>query len=129
MTKETAVGTIFVPQPMDCETAAEPPSPTDYRPGIGHNNPPPDLPPVFVTYAELRGLGVKYSRKHLLDLMRRRLFPQARQMSANRVAWVRAEVLEHLATRPIARAALFQKKILADAEQPLEITRRRGAKW
>jgi predicted DNA-binding transcriptional regulator AlpA len=66
--------------------------------------------PVFVTYAELRGLGVKFSRKHLLDMMRGGHFPQARQLSANRVAWLRAEVLEYLVTRPVARAALSRKK-------------------
>jgi predicted DNA-binding transcriptional regulator AlpA len=67
-------------------------------------------PPVFVTYPELHGLGVTYSRKHLLDLMRRGLFPACRQISANRIAWVRAEILNYLETRPVARAALFKQE-------------------
>jgi predicted DNA-binding transcriptional regulator AlpA len=69
-----------------------------------------DSPPVYVTYPELRGLGVKFSRKHLLDLMRTGQFPQARQISKNRVAWIRGEILDYLANRPVARAAQSQRK-------------------
>jgi predicted DNA-binding transcriptional regulator AlpA len=62
---------------------------------------------LLVTYSELREFGVHFSRKHLLDLMKRDLFPKCRQVSANRVAWMRVEIEDYnVASRPIARAAL-----------------------
>jgi predicted DNA-binding transcriptional regulator AlpA len=84
----------------------------EQRPGIGHNHPPEDVSPApyYVTYPELRPLGIPYSRKHLLDLMRRRLFPPAYQLSVNRVAWRYDEIIAYRESRPIARAALFQRK-------------------
>jgi len=71
------------------------------------HHPTPPSPPncPFVIYDELREFGIPFSRKHLLDLMRRSLFPQARQISANRVAWIRAEIEAYVSTRPIVRAA------------------------
>jgi len=122
ITSETNVGTIFVQQSENGgdgrehrnQFAAETPATSvERRPGIGHNRPPPEEvlplpPPYYVTYAELRALGIPYSRKHLLDMMRGGRFPQARQLSTNRVGWVHAEILEHLATRPVARAALLR---------------------
>jgi predicted DNA-binding transcriptional regulator AlpA len=75
----------------------------------------PQDAPRYVTYRELRRYGINFSRKHLLDLMRAGKFPQARQLSANRVAWLLAEILAHCLTRPVARAALFrEKKVSAD---------------
>jgi predicted DNA-binding transcriptional regulator AlpA len=62
---------------------------------------PPDSP--FLIYAELKHYGVSHSRKHLLDLMKRDKFPAARQLSANRVAWLKSEILEYVASRPISR--------------------------
>jgi hypothetical protein len=79
-----------------------------------HRPRPPSLPNCpFVIYYELREFGIPFSRKHLLDLMRRGHFPQARQISANRIAWVRAEIEAYVSTRPIARAAQPEA---ADAE-------------
>lgn len=78
-------------------------------------------PPVFVTYPELRDLGVRYSRKHLLDLMRDGQFPQARQMSANRIAWLRDEILDYLETRPVARAAQSERKQSEAASERAEV--------
>jgi predicted DNA-binding transcriptional regulator AlpA len=63
---------------------------------------PPDSP--FLVYAELKHYGVPHSRKHLLDLMKHDKFPQARQLSANRVAWRKSEILEYVANRPVARS-------------------------
>ena len=62
---------------------------------------PPDSP--FLVYAELKHYGVPHSRKHLLDLMKRDKFPAARQLSANRVAWLKSEILEYVANRPVSR--------------------------
>jgi predicted DNA-binding transcriptional regulator AlpA len=62
---------------------------------------PPGSP--FLVYDELKQYGVPHSRKHLLDLMRRGLFPQARQLSANRVAWLKSEILAYVASRPVSR--------------------------
>jgi hypothetical protein len=53
---------------------------------------PPNSP--LIIFAELEQYGIRFSRKHILDLMRRGIFPAARQISSNRVS-----------TRPIARAA------------------------
>jgi hypothetical protein len=61
----------------------------------------------YVTYPELPDYGVpKYSRKHLLDLQRRGLFPKARQIGLNRIAWEEEEICAYVATRPIARSVL-----------------------
>jgi predicted DNA-binding transcriptional regulator AlpA len=65
--------------------------------------------PRYLTYPELAAFGVSFSRKHLLDLMRAGKFPQARQMSANRVAWLEAEIIGYLETRPVSRAVLRRK--------------------
>jgi predicted DNA-binding transcriptional regulator AlpA len=59
----------------------------------------------FVVYNELPQFGIKFSRKHLLDLMRAGLFPAARQLSANRVAWLRSELLAYVESRPVSRAS------------------------
>jgi predicted DNA-binding transcriptional regulator AlpA len=72
---------------------------------------PPDSP--FLVYAELKHYGVPHSRKHLLDLMKRDKFPAARQLSANRVAWLKTEILDYVANRPISRA--LRPKPAADA--------------
>jgi predicted DNA-binding transcriptional regulator AlpA len=70
--------------------------------GANENAAPQDAP-RYLTYPELREYGIGFSRKHLLDLMRAGKFPQARQLSANRVAWLRAEILAYCQTRPVAR--------------------------
>jgi predicted DNA-binding transcriptional regulator AlpA len=78
---------------------------------IGHNRPPSQIePPRYLTYPELRQYGVNYSRKHLIDLQRAGLFPQARQLSANRVGWVQSEIIAYLESRPVSRAALAREQ-------------------
>jgi predicted DNA-binding transcriptional regulator AlpA len=64
---------------------------------------PPGSP--LIIYEELAGYGIRHSRKHLLDLMRAKKFPAARQISANRVAWVRAEIEAYVDSLPVAWAA------------------------
>jgi predicted DNA-binding transcriptional regulator AlpA len=64
---------------------------------------PPGSP--LIIYDELIQYGIRYSRKHLLDLMRQGKFPAARQCSENRVAWVRAEIEAYVENLPIAYAA------------------------
>ena len=60
---------------------------------------------IFVTYSELPEYGIPhYSRKHLLDLQRRNLFPKAVQLSANRIGWRLGEIEAWVASRPIARS-------------------------
>jgi predicted DNA-binding transcriptional regulator AlpA len=69
---------------------------------------------VFVTYPELTNYGVPaFSRKHLIDLQRRGQFPQARQLSPNRIAWLESEILEWVASRPVAKT--FAASAPADA--------------
>jgi predicted DNA-binding transcriptional regulator AlpA len=60
---------------------------------------------VFITYRELPTHGVpKYSRKHLLDMMRRGQFPSAVQVSPNRVAWRLSDLECWKANLPAARS-------------------------
>jgi predicted DNA-binding transcriptional regulator AlpA len=56
--------------------------------------------PVFVRYDQLPDYGIRYSRVHLLRLMRRGQFPLQVQISPNRVAWRRSAILEFVANRP-----------------------------
>ncbi len=64
---------------------------------------PPGSP--LIVYDELKQYGIRFSRKHLLDLMRQGKFPAARQISRNRVAWIRAEVESYVDSLPVAYAA------------------------
>jgi predicted DNA-binding transcriptional regulator AlpA len=62
-------------------------------------------PKRFVTYPQLPDYGVPaYSRKHLLDLQRRGLFPKALQLSPNRIGWDEDSIRIWVASRPVARA-------------------------
>jgi predicted DNA-binding transcriptional regulator AlpA len=59
----------------------------------------------FVSYPELPDYGVPaFSRKHLLDLQKQGKFPKARQLSANRIAWLEDEICAWVASRPLARS-------------------------
>ena len=59
----------------------------------------------YVTYPDLPNYGVAFSRKHLLDMQREGKFPRARQLSANRVAWLETEILAWInEPRPVARS-------------------------
>jgi predicted DNA-binding transcriptional regulator AlpA len=99
-------------QPTDDVATTEP------LPGIGHNgSPEPIEPPLrYLTYPELRQFGITYSRKHLIDLQRAGLFPQARQLSANRVGWVQSEIVNFLKNRPVSRAALAREQEAVSAD-------------
>jgi prophage regulatory protein len=58
--------------------------------------------PLLVVFAELRGPPYKipYSRKHLITMRRAGEFPEPLQISANRVAWLRSDILSWIASRP-----------------------------
>ena len=62
--------------------------------------------PVFVSFNELPAYGVpKYSRVHMLRLMRRGQFPQQVQLSPNRVGWLLSgpgSIEEWLESRPLS---------------------------
>jgi predicted DNA-binding transcriptional regulator AlpA len=59
----------------------------------------------FISFSELPDYGVPaFSRKHFLDLQKRGRFPKARQLSANRIAWLEDEILDWVASRPVARS-------------------------
>jgi prophage regulatory protein len=68
----------------------------------------------YVSFAEFRGYGIKYTRVHILRLMRRGEFPRSHQITKNRVGWRRSDLLRFLASRPVARTALPQEEA-ADA--------------
>jgi predicted DNA-binding transcriptional regulator AlpA len=64
-----------------------------------------------VNYLELEELGFvnpssgrAYSRKHLIDMMRRGQWPRATQISPNRIAWRLSELQRHFATLPVAKS-------------------------
>jgi hypothetical protein len=75
---ETKVGRIFTPTPND--------------------------PDPFVSYKDLRDLGVPYCRLHLRRLIARNQFPAALQFSANRQYWKLSSIRQWQATRPTAVA-------------------------
>jgi predicted DNA-binding transcriptional regulator AlpA len=77
--------------------------------------PPSPATSPFITFAELKQFGIAYSRKHLLDLMRQGKFPAARQITSNRVAWLKSEILEYVASRPVSRV-LRDRPAAAPAE-------------
>jgi predicted DNA-binding transcriptional regulator AlpA len=63
----------------------------------------------FVAYRELTGLGFvnpstgkAFSRKHLLDMMKWGQWPQAIQISPNRIAWKLSDLTKHHASLPVA---------------------------
>jgi hypothetical protein len=65
----------------------------------------------WVAYSDLEQLGFvnpatgkAYSRKHLLNLMRRDEWPKATQVSANRVAWRLSQLRDREAKLPVARS-------------------------
>ncbi len=79
----------------------------------------------FISYPDLPKYGVpRFSRKHLLDLMKAGKFPLARQISSNRVGWIEAEILDYVASRPVAKS--LQRAAPASSEDPPRM--RRGVK-
>jgi hypothetical protein len=64
----------------------------------------------YVTFAQLPEYGIRFTRVHLLRLMRANQFPLSHQITKNRVAWLRSDIERFLASRPLSRA-------IAPAEQ------------
>jgi predicted DNA-binding transcriptional regulator AlpA len=65
---------------------------------------PSDPASPLVTYPELAEHGVPFTRKHLLVLQRRGLFPKAIELSPNRIAWRLSDILTWRANCPVARS-------------------------
>jgi prophage regulatory protein len=60
----------------------------------------------YITRAELiERFGISISRAHLARLEKAGLFPRRVRLSANKVAWIEAEILAWCATRNRAREA------------------------
>lgn len=58
-------------------------------------------PAVYVSFGELWTHGVpRYSRVHIIRMMRRGQFPMQVQISPNRVAWRLNSIQEWVANRP-----------------------------
>ena len=73
----------------------------------------------YVGYEELDPYypgGRKPTRKHLLDLMKRGLFPASYQISPNRTAWKLSELVAHAAALPVAKsiAKAAADRVVAD---------------
>jgi len=67
----------------------------------------------WVSYFDLAELGFvnpstgkAFSRKHLIDMMRRGDWPPATQVSANRIAWRMSQLLPRDAALPPARSLM-----------------------
>jgi predicted DNA-binding transcriptional regulator AlpA len=61
--------------------------------------------PKFIRFPELSDYGVPaFTRKHIIDLQKQGKFSKARQLSANRVAWLEDEILAWANERPVARS-------------------------
>jgi len=58
---------------------------------------------TFITFEQLCLLGINYSRVHLRRLIRDGDFPAAYELSPNRVAWKRSEIMLWLANRAVRR--------------------------
>jgi hypothetical protein len=59
-----------------------------------------------VTFFELPDLGVpRWSRKHVIDLVKAGKFVAPRQLSDNRIGWLKSDVLHWVHSRPIANIA------------------------
>jgi predicted DNA-binding transcriptional regulator AlpA len=66
----------------------------------------PAIDDPFVTFAEFPEYSIKYTRLHILRLMRRGEFPRSHQITKNRVGWRRSELLGWLDSRPVAKTAM-----------------------
>lgn len=60
---------------------------------------------IFIPFKDLKVYGIPFSRVHLSNLIKQGRFPAPRQLSPNRVGWVRDELLEWAASLPAARSA------------------------
>ena len=59
----------------------------------------PMLPPMFVSFEGLGQCGIGYSRKHLIDMVKRNEFPRPVRLSKNRIAWRWPDIQEWASTR------------------------------
>ena len=62
-----------------------------------------DLPAIFISYCDLRVLGIPYTRVHLNRLIHKGLFPPPVRLSPNRIAWRMSDLLAWQMSRPCAR--------------------------
>ena len=69
---------------------------------------------IFVTFPELRDLGIPYCRLHINRLMARGQFPMAIWLSPNRKVWRLSEIERFKATRPTSRPAQVASDAAAD---------------
>ncbi|NOE32176.1 AlpA family phage regulatory protein [Ruegeria sp. HKCCD7318] len=60
--------------------------------------------PTLLSYEELWDLGIKYSKEHLRRLETDGLFPERVPLSAARVAWVEAEIIQWINDRISTRS-------------------------
>ena len=54
----------------------------------------------FVSYSELKFLGINYCRVHLRRMMRAGLFPHCVAIGPGRIGWYEDEIAEWAHTRP-----------------------------
>jgi prophage regulatory protein len=59
----------------------------------------------ILSYDDLKGRGINYSKVHLWRLEKARKFPQRIPLSENRHGWLESEIDAWLADRIAARAA------------------------
>jgi prophage regulatory protein len=57
----------------------------------------------FLSYPDLRGKGIKYSRVHIARLEKQKLFPMHVPVGLNRVAWIEEEI-DEFSRRALRRA-------------------------
>ena len=63
---------------------------------------------TFVTYTQLRDLGIPYCRLEINRLMARKAFQEAVWLGANRKVWRLRDIERYLATRPTERPAVTE---------------------
>jgi hypothetical protein len=68
------------------------------------------VPEVFLSYADLRGRGIKYCRLHLNRLIQKELFPEAVWLSPNRKAWKLRDIERFERERPTNRPSMPAEK-------------------
>jgi hypothetical protein len=59
-------------------------------------------PPLLVPFSALKGFGIDLSRDTVRRLVKAGKFPAPRMIGGHRIAWLLSEILEWIATRPIA---------------------------
>jgi|SRR5580658_5886384 prophage regulatory protein len=72
----------------------------------------------FLLYPDLRSLGIPYGPDHLRRKVKAEEFPAPVLLSAARIAWVEAEVLEWLEARVAERDASLAARVQAKIGEP-----------